>query len=199
MDDNALYYTLSTIAQTIASAFGVMAAFALFKTQTFDSIEALAKLTVRELERFGMDPVQAVLIARREGFQGIDAHLKQLEEGNNTKYQRTNDLMIACSRLANIHRFKTHLLRRIWRAVHWVAWSIMICLVCLPLVPLVAKHWIPYWLMIVTVLTVAMNTVFLFIRLIRDLVDDDSFFRSVSIEDASERKDGWWFTSPQRD
>src|SRR5438552_14083905 len=68
--ENALYYTLSTISQTLAGALAVMVAFVLLKLPAIDSAITEARLSLRNWEEIApIEKTWPILVER--GVQGL--------------------------------------------------------------------------------------------------------------------------------
>jgi hypothetical protein len=68
--DNMLYYTLSTIAQTLAAAFGVLTAMVLVRLSTIQSALGTAKAAVRQTWGGNYERVWKAL--RERGLAGLE-------------------------------------------------------------------------------------------------------------------------------
>ena len=69
MTENALYYTFSTIAQTLAAAFGVLTAIVLVRLSTIQSVIGTAKGATRQT--WGENYARAWNALREGGLDGL--------------------------------------------------------------------------------------------------------------------------------
>ena len=131
MNENALYYTFSTIAQTLAAGFGILAAFVLYRLKDMESGLAAANEVFRREHRLNSSEVWSIL-ARSGGSEVMEAMYKRLEGTDDRPSREFNEAVSAAE-----------LWRKAWlRSQSWLKRSLVItvadialCLLVLPIVP----------------------------------------------------------------
>lgn len=127
---NTLYYTLSTIAQTLAGAFALMAAFVVFKLQfTIVQIRESARPVARAAGRFRL--------FRERKFQEVhDASEAAISKVSSAKPY------LATSRreLGRLLTFKTKMLRRFWVSTAFTGITLIYSVVLIGLTDSVVAH-----------------------------------------------------------
>lgn len=85
MDSTALYYTFSTVAQTLAAGFAVLAAFVLYRLQGMENELTRANDV---FARFGnyISVQQIWDMLTTEGFEALDVRLRQIEKERSTHF-----------------------------------------------------------------------------------------------------------------
>ena len=77
--ETALYYTLSTIAQTLAGALAILVAAVLFKLSSLTKERELAADTFRA---FSIDPDIYLPMARDQGYEAMAARVQEIWVGH---------------------------------------------------------------------------------------------------------------------
>jgi len=90
MDPTALYYTFSTIAQALAGAFAVLAAFVLFR---LPAIEQTISRGLRRFEAYRayIPPDEVRRIAMGEGLDALEQRMRAVEAERNTHFFSLDD------------------------------------------------------------------------------------------------------------
>ena len=161
IDATTLYYTLSTIAQALASAMGVLAAFALFRLNRLESDVVAAQQALSDI---GLSALWPILRDR-----GFDALLKQVR----TEVGITSDRHPALRAGHNAWRIWSTLRYRLIATVIVMAVDVGACVVALPFVPAMASSGALPWLSWpIVALTVVLTIVSLFfaVRLIEVII-----------------------------
>jgi len=152
IDSTALYYTFSTIAQTLAAGFAVLAAFVLYRLQGIETEFSQANSVFAQLDEYiTMEEIWRVLLT--EGFESLDAQLSAIEK---ERYMGlyTRSLLEHPSRSVllwwPIWKVTVRWLRvSLWTTVMDVGW----CFVALPCVPyLAASPWLAWTSSVVAVI-----------------------------------------------
>jgi hypothetical protein len=169
MDPTALYYTFSTVAQTLAAGFAVLAAFVLYRLQGMERelLEANA-VFARLREYISVPDIWSILTT--EGFEALDARMRRTEKERSVHFYGRETLEPPSRAVL--------LWWPIWRTtVHWLKVSLAVtvgdiafCFALLPLVPSVAPTpGLAYTLMAVSVV-VGAAALLMYARLIHLLL-----------------------------
>jgi len=79
MDSTALYYTFSTIAQTLAAGFAVLAAFVLYRLQEIENQLSHANRVFSDYREYmSFEDIWRILTT--EGFEVLDAKMRGIEK-----------------------------------------------------------------------------------------------------------------------
>jgi hypothetical protein len=137
MDASALYYTFSTIAQTLAAGFAVLAAFVLFRLQGIETELNRAKAAFAAFPDY-FKPSEAWDILTTKGVDAFGQTLSKIEEERHVVVMGFRALLGPSEQVARwwpIWHKTVKLLR--WSLGVTVA-DIGICLVAIPMVPQMA-------------------------------------------------------------
>lgn len=126
VDANAIYYTLSTIAQTLAAALGILVAAVLFKLASLARERDQAGKT---LDAYGIDADYYLPIAERSGH---DAMLDAIHEKTEPSRSTNEAIRRACAAAATIFQDWGRINLRLYIALGATVVDIAICLVALP-------------------------------------------------------------------
>jgi len=127
--ENALYYTLSTIAQTLAGALAILVAAVLFK---LSSLSKERELAADILRNNGIDPDIYLPMARDRGYEAMAA---RVQEVSGLVIAQIDFLRRACA--AATAAYKTWVNLRLFTALGATVGDIAACLVALPYVWLI--------------------------------------------------------------
>jgi len=122
VDANALYYTFSTIAQTLAGALAVLVAFVLFRLRDLDKKIDLGNERLRAL---GEPYLEARITLRKHGM----AALKKLLEGKVTFHPEAEE---DCRVAYGASKTRTTVTRLLYVSLLMTALDIAACFVALP-------------------------------------------------------------------
>jgi hypothetical protein len=135
MDENALYYTFSSVAQTLAAGFGILAAFVLYRLKDMEAGLAQANEVFKREQRLNQSEVWR-LLAESGGSGVMDAAYKSLQGTDRMPSREFNDAVSAAVLWRKVWLRAQSLLRR--SLVLTVA-DITLCLLALPIVPAIVK------------------------------------------------------------
>lgn len=134
MDTTALYYTFSTVAQTLAAGFAVLAAFVLYRLQGMEQELTKANAVfARYYDYISVAEIWRTL--ESQGFEALDAKMKQIQIDRNISFYGRDTLEPPSMAVL--------LWWPIWRTtVRWLKISlaftvgdVALCFALLPLVP----------------------------------------------------------------
>jgi hypothetical protein len=177
--ENALYYTFSTIAQTLAAGFGVLTAFVLFRLPQIEQAITRAQLIFdRHKKSIGSDEIWRTL--RRRGIEALAEKFRKLEQ---EKHITNDDLETLYEQLEEMGFWlptwdKLH--RNLIITVLCTAFDIAICLVALPCVPFLSINSAPSIIVIYVTVILAVICLALYCILILALVDPRRIIRNVN-------------------
>jgi hypothetical protein len=167
MDATALYYTFSTIAQTLAAGFAVLAAFVLFRLQGIESdlVKADDVFSNEGLDYISRDEIWEILTTK--GADAVVETLKKIQD------ERKVAVVFAFPHVARAAQRAGRLLSVYRQTVRLTKWSlcftvtdIALCLIAIPFVPRLSLCFaLSWWLAGATVL-LAVVAVTLYARLI---------------------------------
>jgi len=138
MDTTALYYTFSTVAQTLAAGFAILAAFVLYRLQGMEQ-DLLRSNEVFDRYQTYMSTPEIWHVLTTDGFEPLDARMRQIEKERSVHFY-SRETLEAPSRAVLLWW-------PIWKiTVRWLKISlaatignIALCFVLLPLVPILAR------------------------------------------------------------
>src|SRR6266851_2250148 len=134
--ENALYYTLSTIAQTLAGALAILVAAVLFR---LSSLSKERELAADILRNNGIDPDIYLPMARDRGYEAMAA---RVQEVSGLVITQTDFLRRACAAATAAYKTWDRINLRLFTALGATAGDIAACLVALPYTPsLVGSGW----------------------------------------------------------
>jgi len=134
--ETALYYTLSTIAQTLAGALAILVAAVLFKLSSLTKERELAADTFRA---FSIDPDIYLPMARDQGYEAMAA---RVQEKSGWVITQIDLLRRACSAATTAYETWGRINLRLYAALGATVVDISACLVALPYTPsLVGCGW----------------------------------------------------------
>jgi hypothetical protein len=160
--DNMLYYTLSTIAQTLAAAFGVLTAMVLVRLSTIQSALGTAKAAVRQTWGGNYERVWKAL--REGGLAGLEkAEFNPLAQDAlmQGRLQAGYEAWLEWGRLV----------LAIKDALIPTGVDIAVCFLALPAVPWLVSHPVYAWTTVVVAVAGAILCLVRYGRLITWLVD----------------------------
>jgi hypothetical protein len=178
--ENALYYTLSTIAQTLAAGFGIVAAFVLFRLPQIEQAITKAQVTFEGYKTY-IEPEEMWLILKREGTAGLQRRLKDIQEEKNvtfddlvTLYEQIEDLEFWLPTWSTVHR-------NLKITVVLTAFDVALCLIALPSVPLFLAHFDKSIVIIGTTVILAVVCIALYCFFILALISPGKIIRGVRL------------------
>ena len=142
--ETALYYTLSTIAQTLAAGFAVLAAFVLYRLQGIELEIHRATYVISGFREY-MSPQSIWRTILKEGFPALDARMREIQKERHLATFGTEKLREASERIL--------LWWPIWKTTtFWVRVSLIvtildiaICFAALPYIPNIATNVTKTW------------------------------------------------------
>ena len=139
MDTNALYYTLSTIAQTLAGALAILVAAVLFK---LSSLAKERELAAEILDQHSIDADVYLPMARAQGF---DAMAARVQEVSGWSIAQNQQLRRACAVATSTYDTWGRINLRLYSALGTTVVAISACLIALPYTPrFVGCGWATY-------------------------------------------------------
>lgn len=151
---NAYYFTLSSIAQTLAAAFGILSAFMLYRfqhaetkigaheeriTETVSTMEA----EVQPDELVGRLKESHATAVKEVVGEAVDMAVERTDgEGTSGQQSEVERLQTAGEEISFWSSFHKRALRRLRHALLLTVSTIGFCLVLLPLMPLLTR-WLP--------------------------------------------------------
>jgi hypothetical protein len=170
MDATALYYTFSTIAQTLAGAFAVLAAFVLFR------LPAIEKTISSALDQFArykqyIQPEEVLRIVLDEGFDALERRMRTIEKERNTHFFGVDDSIRG--HVAGIRfwwRRRKSALRWLRLALITTAITIALCFIVLPNVPALSCSVGWSRVVVVTIVVLSLTCLVMYYRLIAALI-----------------------------
>ena len=137
--ESALFYTMSTIAQTLSGGMGLLGAIVLFALQeTNRSVERAAK-RLTQLQHDSMSPLYIEHLLTRRSFREIARLYAKLLEPGGSRETSANLLVYHSTLSWELEH--DHLLRRsFWKALVASGFVIAFSLVCVGLAPLLAQN-----------------------------------------------------------
>jgi len=129
VDANSIYYTLSTIAQTLAGALAVLVAVVLFRYTAFIAAMEGAKA---EMRARGIDVARAWPVLRDRGLAELTEHLKTHQAVGPSWSENTKQMWEAAHR-AYQDWGRTNI--RLYLVVGTAAVDIALCFLALPITP----------------------------------------------------------------
>ncbi|MGH7485119.1 MAG: hypothetical protein ACREMY_05860 [bacterium] len=133
MDTNALYYTLSTIAQTLAGALAVLVAVVLFKLSSLSKEQEVAAEILHE---HGVDADVYLPIARKRGYDAMVAEALTRGGLNIAPIQRVRR---ACAAATAAYKTWGRINLPLYIALGFTVLDIALCFIALPYVPNLAR------------------------------------------------------------
>ena len=128
--ENTLYYTLSTIAQTLAGALAILVAVVLFRLTAFPKAIELAKDVLLSK---GLDPKKYWPVMRGDGYDALVQRVKEDRQGhdigNDTALRRD------CERARTAYHHWGRINLPLYIALGFTVLDIALCFVALPYVP----------------------------------------------------------------
>jgi hypothetical protein len=177
--ENALYYTFSTIAQTLAAGFGVLTAFVLFRLPQIEQAITKAQLTFdRHKEYIGSDEIWRIL--RRQGNEALAQKLRELEQEKDVSYDDPEALYEQIEEMGFWLPTWDSVHRNLIITVLCTAFDVAICLVALPCVPFLTTHSDTSIMVIGFTVILAVICISLYCILIMALVDPRRIIRNVN-------------------
>jgi hypothetical protein len=132
VDANAIYYTLSTIAQTLAGALAILVAAVLFKLSSLSREQELAADTLRSNS---IDPDFYLPIARKQGF---DAMTEEIRTRTGWIFSGHEGVRRACAAATAAYKIWGRINLRLYTALAATVAAIGLCFVALPFTPQLA-------------------------------------------------------------
>jgi hypothetical protein len=147
MDSNALYYTLSTISQTLAAGFAVLSAFVLFRLQ---GVEAELMKAVKAFSAFPdyFQPDEVWTILHREGIPGLERRLQKIEAEKHVVVVGFGSLGQPAEMVLIWWPVWSRTVQTLRLSLAITVLDIAACLIALPLVPVLATTQASYWLVL---------------------------------------------------
>ena len=130
--ETALYYTLSTIAQTLAGALAILVAVVLFKLSSLSKEQEIAADTLR---RFRVDPDVYLRIAREQGF---DAMAERALGKGGDDIRSNQEARRACDAATAAYKTWGDINLRLFAALAATVVAIGVCFIALPFTPQIA-------------------------------------------------------------
>jgi hypothetical protein len=143
--ENALYYTLSTIAQTLAGAFAILAAVVLFKLSSLAKEQEVAAAILNEHD---IDADVYLPIARKRGFHAMAEEARTRGGLTIAHIQRVRR---ACAAATAAYNAWDGINRRLFVALGATVLAISVCFVTLPFTPQLAASQAASCLLFLTV------------------------------------------------
>jgi len=160
LNENTLYYTLSTIAQALAGAFAVLAAFVLFRLPAVDRAIQEGK----HLLRYHDDVVPYVkswAALKESGWKGVDQLFRIIPGWHHPPGMRQT-----CEAAFEAYRAWPDMTTEIRSALSVTAGDIGFCLVALAFTPIIAKASLFGWAVLAVAVGAALVSLWLYRRLI---------------------------------
>jgi hypothetical protein len=177
--ENALYYTLSTIAQTLAAGFGVLTAFVLFRLPQIEQAITRAQLTFdRHKEYIGSDEIWRTL--RRQGIEVLAQKFRELAQEKHVTYDDLEALYEQLEEMGFWLPTWDNLHRNLIITVLCTAFDIAICLIALPFVPFLSTNSATSIIVVCVTVILAVICIALYCILIMALVDPRRIMRNVN-------------------
>ena len=130
--ENALYYTLSTIAQTLAGALAILVAAVLFR---LSSLSKERELAADILRNNSIDPDIYLPMARDRGYEAMAA---RVQEVSGLVITQIDFLRRACAAATAAYKTWDRINLRLFTALGATVGDIAACLVALPYTPSLA-------------------------------------------------------------
>ena len=168
MNETALYYTFSTIAQTLAAAFGVLAVFVVLRLPAAEAVFAAA----REAFKGRTDKISHEVLlhaAQRGGWDAVQQHLKEVGHGLDESWRRA--LEDLCDAVQEGWSLRQTTLTWLRRSLVPTLLTIAGCFGVLPFVPALSCHRGWAAVSVAGVLGLSLLCLALYGRLILTLVD----------------------------
>lgn len=165
MDTNALYYTFSTVAQTLAAGFAILAAFVLYRLQGIEyQLTSANEVFSRFKDYMSIEEIWRHLLTN--GFEPLEARMKEIEVEKKVGFYSRSTLEPPSGAVL--------LWWPIWKiTVRWLrlallatALDIGFCFVCLPLAPAIATNATLSYLLMGSAVLAGITAVGLYVRLI---------------------------------
>ena len=185
IDPNALYYTCSTIAQTLAGAFGILGAFVLFRVQSSnDKIKELAtKLRDGFYPTSSPEDKEIYYEAFRKSNWSLfsDYAKKIIFPSNNSKQNIVNDLLDEFKKQLDL---KKDILSYLKSAMILSAITILLSIIILPFTPLLSKCLIASVPFLITTILLTTACIISYYRLIKSAIFDKEEVQATEVQAA---------------
>lgn len=169
MDASALYYTFSTIAQTLAAGLAVLAAFLLYRLQGIENSLAHANATFeRHKQYISVQDVWNCLL--NDGFASLDERMMQIEKDRNIAFYSRNTWEEPS--MLVIFWWPIFLTTRRWVRIALIITIVDIatCFIAMPYVPEIIRYPKIYQALCATVIILGMFALLTYAKLIFLLV-----------------------------
>ena len=127
--ETALYYTLSTIAQTLAGALAILVAVVLFRLGALGGSIERAKATLRA---YSVEPTKYWPVLRDHGYEVM---ADQVLSQTNSEQHQNQDLRRDCDAAVAAYKDWGRINRRLYTVLGFTVVNIAACLAALPYTP----------------------------------------------------------------
>lgn len=162
--ENAIYYTLSTVAQTFAAGFALIAAFALFRLESWEGQLESAKNEL--FMDFPDENHQLFKLLEQGDVRAVDKALTEEEKKKATSIWEKDHFFGPAPTMARLYPAKKILKTRMLESMYINAFTIMVSIAALPFAPLLDQRPMTSWVLLVVVVTFALLAIISLGRLI---------------------------------
>jgi hypothetical protein len=164
MDAQALYYTLSTIAQTLAGALAILVAVVLFRFTMLRTLIEEAKDTFRS---YSADPAVYWPVVRDSGY---DAMADRVRDDTRSILHHNRDLRRACDAAVTAYRDWGRINTRLYLTLAATVTDMGLCFIALPVVPRISCSAPATWAALIVAVGLSLACLGLYVWLIAAMV-----------------------------
>lgn len=162
--ENALYYTLSTIAQTLAGALAILVAAVLFKLSSLSREQELAADTLRS---HSVDPDFYLPIARKQGYDSMAEEVRIRTGWSISGHQ---GMRRACAAATGAYETWRRINLRLYAAITATVTDMALCFIALPFTPRIAFSQPTTWAVLGAAIGLGITCLLLYVWLIVSMV-----------------------------
>jgi hypothetical protein len=163
--ETALYYTLSTIAQTLAGALAILVAVVLFRFSTLGRVIEDGKA---EMRARNIDPTQAWPVLRAGGFDALVDYLETKLNWSNVRNH--GPLRTASERAYTAYRDWGRINQRLYATLAATVTDMALCFIALPFTPRIACSAPGTWTVLILAVGLGLTCFGLYVLLIAAMV-----------------------------
>jgi hypothetical protein len=163
--ETALYYTLSTIAQTLAGTLAILVAVALFK---LSSLGRVIEAGQEEMRARNVDPAQAWPVLSAGGFDALAHYLET--ELHWSGIRQHSPLRTASEKAHTAYQDWGRINGRLYATLGATVTDMGLCFVALPFTPRIACSRLAVWAVLVVAVGLGIACLGLYVRLIAAMV-----------------------------
>ena len=162
----ACYYTLSTISQTLAAAFGLLLAVSLYRIQAIANSLPGKAGAIEEIHPLAAQRAPFLELRRRADWAGyIDLANRKLDAVASAE-DREKAVALLLEIKADLNKVEA-IKGSLERSLRWTGGTLIACLVLLPLTPLFEPG--PAWVLMAATVTAAVYSLTTYLPLIGDV------------------------------